>query len=665
MTKIKQSDSWGTPTQFISSISNTNQLTIKNSEQATTLEELKSWLAEQYANGTPVTVEYELETETVEAYTSAQQTAYDNLQKMQSYYDLTYVVGSSNNAQPILTVQAKKSLEIMQDEIDTAVQDVSGKVDKEQGKSLVSDETISWLTSIEENYDSDTIEKGIENFFALTQDDGVYTVKFPMWDTSNTCDGEKLDKNIGKFLNLATDSVYEETNYGEAFKTYDCNAYVDNNGVRHITALKGMSDFKDTGKVDVFVLIRTYYEKFYEIDGYMYYSRTYTPKEGFTPVSQAINKDGTINPWFLIAKYTAGMIVDNNVRKPYSSKGLKPARHISNPTGACAGQSDNICYNDDITIFKRRGTYYTAGLMADYKHIKTTIWLKFATKNSQSVIKGNTENNFQYAVSQTESNVSRVIVTTEQAANFDLHTFVSVGDKGTQSSDRHAGYMHNLANDVEIIGKEVVDSSNTALILDCEPFTTTNSTYVSTMHERSGYSDYVLGRNGSRISNTNGKHGAVIDGIECFVGGYEVPANAFMDIVDGLTRDIYVTNDATKLTTDVTTAKSTYKKVANQITTTANNAWKYITEEKMDLVNGVSYPTKSGQTGSSSATGYADSYYADTETSGQREFLLLGDLGNGTFAGVSILLGFLGLGTTSWSLLARLSINAVGGELTS
>lgn len=542
---------------------------------------------------------------------------------------------------------------------------IGNKVDKVQGKSLLDDGTISWLTTVEENYDSDTIEKGIANFFALTQDDGVYTVRFPLWDTSNTCVGEKLDKNVGKYLNLATDTVYEDTNYGEAFKTYDCNAYVDSNGVRHITALKGMDNFKDTGEVDVFVLIRTYYEKFYEQDGYMYYSRTYTPKEGFTPVSQAINKDGTINPWFLIAKYVAGVIVDSkNVRQFYSSKGLKPARYITNPTGACAGQSDTVCYNNNVSLFKRRGTYYTAGLMADYKHIKTTIWLKFATKNSQSIIIGNTNYDLQYQVAQTESNVSRVIVTNAQAANFDLNTFVSVGDRGSSTNnDRVNGYMHNLANDVEIIGKEAVGSSNTALILDCEPFTTTNTTYVSTMHEHSGYSDYVLGRNGSRTSNTNGRHGAVIDGIECFVGGYEVPANAFMDIVDGLTRDIYVTNDATKLTTNITTAKSTYKKVANQITTTANNTWKYITEEKMDLENGVSYPTKAGQTGSGTATGYADGYYADTGTSGQREFLLLGYLHTGALAGVSCLHGYYGLGTAYWCLLARLSINGVGGEL--
>ena len=73
----------------------------------------KTWLSTHN-----LTVEYELETETIEPYTSAQQTAYNKLKEMQSYYDLTYVVGSSDNAQPILTPHAKKSLKVMQSEID-------------------------------------------------------------------------------------------------------------------------------------------------------------------------------------------------------------------------------------------------------------------------------------------------------------------------------------------------------------------------------------------------------------------------------------------------------------------------------------------------------------------------------------------------------------------
>lgn len=68
---------------------------------------------------TNAVIEYELETETTEAYTSAQQTAYNKLKEMQSYYDLTYVAGTSDNIQPIITAHAKKSLKVMQNEIDS------------------------------------------------------------------------------------------------------------------------------------------------------------------------------------------------------------------------------------------------------------------------------------------------------------------------------------------------------------------------------------------------------------------------------------------------------------------------------------------------------------------------------------------------------------------
>lgn len=502
----------------------------------------------------------------------------------------------------------------------------NNKVNKEDGKELISREANSWLTNFIDEYDSAMLEKDIEDHYAMTPDPRVYVVRFPKFDTSNTATGEKLGANVGKYVKLATDTEYEETNYGEAFETLDCNAYVDENGVRHIKALKGMASFRDTGKVDVFTLHRTYYEKTWEDTQYDYYARTYMPMKGFTPVILAINKDGTVNPWFTIAKYMAGTIVDDDgVRKPYSSKGLVPARVIGNPTGACAGENDNISYAGSISFFNRRGTYYTAGLAAELAHIEKTIWLKWATRSSQSVVAGCTDNSRQYVVSSAEANVSRVILTTAQANLFDLNTFVSVGDKGSNSStDRYYGYMHNLAYNVEIIGKEIIDENHTALILDCDAFTITDAstTYVSTMHERSGYSDFVLGRNGSRISNTNGRHGAVIDGIECFVGGWEVLGNAIMDIIDeNGSREVYVTNDATKLTTDIAKIKSTYKKSEYKITATSKGVWLYITEMKIDLELGIVIPTKAGQSGSGSNTGYGDGEYLDAATSGQREFL--------------------------------------------
>lgn len=209
----------------------------------------------------------------------------------------------------------------------------------------------------------------------------------------------------------------------------------------------------------------------------------------------------------------------------------------------------------------QKGNYYSAGLMSDYMHILTTFYLQFATKNTQTILGGNTENNFQYAVSVAESNVNRVVLTTAQANNIDINTYVSVGDRGTNTNnDRNYGYMHNLAYDVKVIGKEVIDSSHTALILDHAPITTTTTTWVSTMHERSGYSDDILGRTGSIGSNTNRKHGMVFNGIELNVGGYEVAGNAIMDIVNSSgDREVYYTNDASKLTATVNTIKSTYK----------------------------------------------------------------------------------------------------------
>lgn len=505
--------------------------------------------------------------------------------------------------------------------------------------------------------DSKRIEQGIANFFALTPDYNTYTVRFPLWATSNSCNGEKLDDNKDKYIEPATDTIKEKTNYGLAFESFDCNAVGDENGVRHITAIKGMPNFKDTGKVDVFCLFRTYYQKMWIKDGWIYYSRRFVPTEGYTVVPQAINRDGTINPWFVIGKYTVGNIEGIL----YSSKGLIASHYLAN-----SEYSDNINYNDCVNKFHKKGKFYSAATLADYMHILHTFYLKFATRNTQSILAGNTSNDFQYKVAKVESNVSRVVLTTSQAKNFDLNTYVSVGDMGSNSNrDRYYGYMHNIAYNVKIIGKEEIDSSYTALLLDSEPFNTTSNTWVSTMQEVSGYSDYILGRTGSIGSNTNGKHGMVFDGIELSVGGHEVAGNAFMNIINDVgDREVYFTNDSSKLTTNVETAKTTYKKSDMIMKAEKFDAWNFITEYGFDLKNGLALPINAGQSGAGSSVGYADGYQpGNGKTGATREFLLLGNLFTNSLAGLSCVNGYANLGYGYWSILARLSINGVGGEL--
>ena len=108
--------------------------------------------------------------------------------------------------------------------------------------------------------------------FNLCRTGKVYTVKFPLWETSQTSSGEKLDDNAGLIRLMSTATEHRTDDYENIplFKTYDCNAYVTEDGERIVSALKGQDGFKDTGKNDVFVLGMSYYEKHWLEDGYWY-----------------------------------------------------------------------------------------------------------------------------------------------------------------------------------------------------------------------------------------------------------------------------------------------------------------------------------------------------------------------------------------------------------
>ena len=513
-------------------------------------------------------------------------------------------------------------------------------------------------TTLQEKTD---LNATIASHFNMLRTGKVYTVKFPLWETSQTSSGEKLDDNAGLVCLPSTAAEHRQDDYENIplFRTYDCNAHVTEDGVRIIDALKGNVNFEDTGENDVFVLGMSYYEKYWLEDGYWYYSRTDLPREGYTLAVECQKKDGSDQGFAVYGKYVAGLVNG----QLYSSKGLIPARY-------CAGRSDglsrSISYNGNITEFKKRGTYYTGGMLCDYKYIMTTFYLMFATLNSQSVMAGCTNYNNQYVTTVAEENTNRIILTNAQAANFIVGGYVSIGnnDSSTSATDRNVWACHNKAECVKVLAKEAYDDSNTAIVVDAT-FTTTNTTWITTLHWRSGFSDFVNGRTGSPCPDTagltNGKYPMLLNGIELMVGGHEVGSNAIMDIVDAAgTRDIYLTNDATKLTTNITTAKSTYTKLPVSIHPTKVNAWNYITAMTIDVINGVMSIKNAGETNSGSSTGFADGLYVDGASSGQREFLLLGALGDGSSCGLACLTASLGLGNTYWTILARLSINAIG-----
>ena len=518
-----------------------------------------------------------------------------------------------------------------------------------------------------------------ENAFALQRNGRVYTIKFPLWAVSHNPIGEKLDDNKDLVFEPSTRTIRGRNDYRDIplFRTFDVNAYVDNDGVRHVTAIKGDKNFKDTGKTDVFVMQMSYFEKTWADDQYWYYSITDTQREGYTIARECINRDGTTQPFALYAKYPTSFI--DGV--PYSTKGMAPARYCANPNEKV--KSVNNSYNGLIEYCKKKGIFYSGGLVCDYKYILITQWIMIGTTVPKTKIWGCTScwDEPVASIQNAEKHTYFPVKKTD-ADNYPVGCGVSVGYKhlnndGTSTLDRTYSEPHKYANDVKVLKKEPLDDNNVAIYLDIEePFNTmpvqlsdtvSSEIYILSMHWRSGFSDDVLDRCGCPCEDvsglTNGRYAMVWQGIELMVGGYETFSNTFMDIVSPTTRDVYITNDATKLTTNTDAAKATYKKLSNQMHVSKNSQWNYVTEIKIDTENGAFVQTASGQDGSSSATGFGDAIYFDDATSGTCEFLSLGDLGYGSVAGLACCSGSHWLGGASWSLLARLSVNCVGGEL--
>lgn len=92
---------------FYDNENNSDKLVYINSKKLT-VAELKSYLAEQYANGTPVIVEYELAEEEIVPYTQEQRTAYEQLQKLKTYRTVTNI---SNNQNTNMKLTYKKDLQ--------------------------------------------------------------------------------------------------------------------------------------------------------------------------------------------------------------------------------------------------------------------------------------------------------------------------------------------------------------------------------------------------------------------------------------------------------------------------------------------------------------------------------------------------------------------------
>lgn len=502
------------------------------------------------------------------------------------------------------------------------------------------------------------VEQALSNYFALRRNGLVFTTKIYKYATSTSPVGVKMNANENMVCEPSVGRTKGRDDYEQygLFHHFTCNFSVDENGFNHVEALEGQTGFTKYGKVQVGeVTMSAWFGIEDTADAVLYHYSDSQTELTPHPMKESINPDGTLSPFMIHAKYVAGDIEG----APYSSKGLAPAN------GCQAEEAKNpVSYTGMIVYMHKLGGHYCGTTSWDLFYRQLMMIIKYGTTHSQSIMAGCTSYSFQNTNLVEETGVSRVILTKSQAASYVVGSYVSIGEMGeATNNDRYYAYMHNLAYSVKILKIEDVDDVNAAIYVDApEAFDTTPTTCISTMPWHSGSTDEVAGSDGSLGNNTNGKYAFKIQGIETGVGAYEVLGNVVMDIVTGEdgnpARDVYVCQDASTLSSNIATVRTSYRKAKAQVAYTAAS-WRYITEETTDTDLGIMIPTG---TGAGSTTGFADGLYTDTGTSGQREWRALGNLNTGADAGLWFLAAYNGWSGTGWHVVSGVSPNGTRGE---
>ena len=502
------------------------------------------------------------------------------------------------------------------------------------------------------------VEQALSNYFALRRNGLVFTTKIYKYATSTSPVGVKMNANENMVCEPSVGRAKGRDDYEQygLFHHFTCNFSVDENGFNHVDALEGQTGFTKYGKVQVGeVTMSAWFGIEDTAEAVLYHYSDSQTELTPHPMKESINPDGTLSPFMIHAKYAAGDIDG----MPYSSKGLAPAN------GCQAAQAKNpISYTGMIAYMHKLGGHYCGTTSWDLFYRQLMMIIKYATTHSQSIMAGCTSYSAQHMNLVAETGVTRVILTKSQAASYVVGSYVSIGEMGeATNNDRYYAYMHNLAYSVKILKIEDVDDVNAAIYVDApEAFDTTLTTCISTMPWHSGSTDEVAGSDGSLGNNTRGIYAFKIQGIETGVGAYEVLGNVVMDIVAGAdgnpARDVYVCQDASTLSSNIATVRTSYRKAKAQVAYTAAN-WRYISEETTDTDLGIMIPTG---TGAGSTTGFAGGLYTDTETSGQREWLALGVLSSGAVAGLWGLFAYAGWSYAYWHLVSGVSPNGTRGE---
>lgn len=499
------------------------------------------------------------------------------------------------------------------------------------------------------NLTSSVNEKFLSSGLGILRTGKLYGTKVWKSAVNNSQTLEKTYDNAGLVCVPSTDTTVGQDDYADIplFQWVRCTYKRYDDGFAYPIAVEGDGNYSEEGNVDCGSLMRTFYYKEIDNDDYTEVIISDSPNHalGLKPWEQAVRADGTVMPYFINSRYHSIVGTDG---KLYSNRG-RISRFQS--------------HNNMITNYQKKGAGYWGAGSDRYTFAQVMMFIKYGTKSIQKVMAGVTNHNVQVKASiQSEEANTYFPVTNSQANSILVGTRFSVGygtfnSSGTINVDRGNGTIHAYADDVVVVNKVPMDDGvNTAIYLDCTAFNTmpitdsngyTSDIYLTSMHAWSGDTDSVIGHHdGSPVSNTDSKHPCRIQGIEFMMGGYTVASDTVMFFKSDYSKDVYVAPRGAAHSSSDSTIQSTYTLVGN---IPANNGVDFWIGD-VNHVNGVWYPST---VVSSDQYGMGDRCYAGgQDTSDSREYLQGGDLGFGSFAGISYLGCWSWLSWAHWSSLS-------------
>ena len=476
--------------------------------------------------------------------------------------------------------------------------------------------------------------ESIEGYFAMGRNGKEYGIRIPK--TAET-DCIKLGANanipVPTTSTIASPGEDPYISEGGPFRYLVSNCGVDENGVPFCTGIKGDGHFTfkpATNQVVSAVPIIWIKIEVYETYIDLWISDTWHP--GYKVFVGSVLPDGSLRPYIPIARYGLSIDSDGNARSVSGAK--------------CTTLT--VSHNSLITQCKTATTGYSGKTSMDELYVKIMFLMKYATKSSQKYFTQCSGYAYQYLLSVAETGVKRVILTNAQADTLLVNSGMQLGTNttGADNTDRNNTLARDIFYDEQITRIETYDDGHKAVYFDnvTGTFDTTTSCLLSTSHWWTGSCDDVYG-DGSPTNCAGWKEPFVIQGVEIGYGFYEILGNEIFANKDGLGWDLYVNYDSRNETTGV---NDSYKQIDLNLANEGYGLYPYI-----DC--GCSFQAQI--TGGSTSTGMCDYIWVDKiGTKGERGVLSLGNLWNGSYAGLWYVSGSFWLDFTWWYIGSRLSL---------